>query len=55
MDQGDETKLNALLEKSLRLIPPSVLTDLTSACTEKRDRAIRRAADIISHSIFASK
>lgn len=51
MDPSADPKWNSKVEKALRLIPPSTLADLLSASTEKRDRALRRAAEIISQGI----
>ena len=55
MGERIDPEMNSLLEKSLRLIPPSIISDLLSASAEKRDRALRLAADIMSQSIFDHK
>ena len=55
MGQRIDPDFKVLLERSLRLIPPSIISDLISASEEKRDRALRLAADIISQNICDSK
>lgn len=49
MAQSFNTELNFLLERSLRLVPPSILVELTATSADRRALALRQAADIISY------